>query len=75
MMWGCMLWEGVRFACKIDGRMDEELYTKILQDELHETLAFYGKDPSTIIFQQDNDPKHKSKLAMAWLEDHGFKVL
>ena len=75
MMWGYMLWEGVGFACKIDGRMDGELYTKILQDELQETLAFYGKDPSTIIFQQDNDPKHKSKLVMAWLEDHGFKVL
>jgi transposase len=55
--------------------MDGELYTKILQDELQESLAFYGKDPSTVIFQQDNDPKHKSKLAMAWLEDHGFKVL
>src|SRR5436190_22054047 len=56
MMWGCMLCEGVGFACKIDGNMDGELYTKILQDELQETLTFYGKDPSTSIFQQDNDP-------------------
>ena len=63
------------FACNIDGRMDGELYTKILQDEIQESLAFYGKDPSAAIFQQDNYPKHKSKLAMTWLEDHGFKVL
>jgi len=75
MMWGCMLWEGVGYACKIDGRMDGELYTKILQDELQETLAFYGKDPSAITFQQDNDPKHKSQKASTWFEEHGFKVL
>ena len=60
MMW-CMLWEGVGYACKIDGRMDGELYIKILEDDLWGSLAFYGKDPSSIIFQQDNDPKHKYK--------------
>ncbi len=75
MMWGCMLLEGVRFACKIDGRMDGELYTKILQDELQESVAYFGKDPSSILFQQDNDPKHKSQRATTWFEDHGFQVL
>ena len=74
-MWGYMLWDGVGYACKIDGRMDGELYTQILQDEPQESLAHYGKDPSSIIFQQDNDPKHKSKMARTWLEDHGFQVL
>jgi transposase len=75
MMWGCMLWEGTGYACKIDGKMDGELYTKILQDELQESLAYYGKDPSTITFQQDNDSKHTSKKATTWFEDHGVKVL
>jgi len=75
MMWGCMLWEGVGYACKIDGKMDGELYTKILQDELQDSLAHYDKDPSSITFQQDNDPKHKSKKAINWFEDHGFKIL
>ena len=26
MMWGCVTWEGVSFASKIDGRMDGDLY-------------------------------------------------
>ena len=45
MMWGCMLWVGVGYACKIDERMDGELYTKILEDEPQESLGFYGNDP------------------------------
>jgi len=75
MMWGCMMWEGVGYGCKIDGKMDGELYTKILQDELQESLALYGKDPLAVIFQQDNDPKHNSGMARTWLKDHGFTVL
>ena len=70
-----MLWEGVGYVCKIDGRMDGELYTKILEDELQESLASYGKDPSSTIFQQDNDPKHKCKRATTWFKEHGFKSL
>ena len=34
MMWGCMLWESVGFSCKIDGKMDGDLYVAILEDEL-----------------------------------------
>jgi hypothetical protein len=75
MMWGCMAWEGVGYGCKIDGKMDAELYTKILQDELQESLALYGRDPSAVIFQQDNDPKHKSKMATNYLKAQDIKVL
>jgi hypothetical protein len=28
MMWGCMMWEGVGYGCKIDGRMDGDLYVR-----------------------------------------------
>ena len=33
MMWGCMGWDGVGFACKIDGKMDADLFVSILGDE------------------------------------------
>src|SRR5207245_9328015 len=45
MMWGCMTWQGVGFAAKIDGRMDGDIYLQILKDELHQTLVYYGLNP------------------------------
>ena len=45
MVWGCMLWEGVGDACKIDGGMDGDLYIKILEGDLQSSLTFYDKTP------------------------------
>jgi len=75
MVWGCMMWEGTGYAVKIDGRMDGDLYIKILEDDLQASLNFYGKTTNDIIFQQDNDPKHTCKKAKTWFQDHGFTVL
>ena len=75
MMWGCMLWEGVGYGCKIDGRMDGDLYVQILEDELQQSLEYHGKQATDIIFQQDNDPKHKCKKATKWFEDHEYTVM
>jgi DDE superfamily endonuclease len=75
MMWGCMMWEGVGYACKIDGKMDGDLYVKILDEELQDSVQFYGKTAEDIIFQQDNDSKHTCKKASNWFEDHGYQVL
>ena len=43
--------------------MDAQLYTSILDDELLKTLEHYGLEIDKIIFQQDNDSKHTSRLA------------
>ena len=75
MMWGCMCWEGIGYATRIEGRMDAELYEAILEDELQATLEQFGKNPQDIIFQQDNDPKHTSRRAQRWFKDHGFIVM
>jgi DDE superfamily endonuclease len=75
MVWGCMLWEGAGYACKIDGRMDGDLYQKILDEDLQASLEYYGKDPADIIFQQDNDPKHTCKKASKWFSDHDYDVM
>jgi len=75
MVWGCMLWDGVGYACKIDGRMDGDLYIKILEEDVQASISHYGKSAGDVIFQQDNDSKHTCKKAQAWFDDHDFNVL
>ena len=75
MMWGCMAWHGVGYACKIDGRMDADLYTQILEDELQASIEYSDKSHQDIIFQQDGDPKHHSGKATKWFKDHNITVL
>jgi transposase len=75
MMWGCMTWQGVGYAAKIDGRMDGDLYLQILKDDLLNTLQYYGLNPSNIIFQQDNDHKHTCRLVRGWLEEQDFTTM
>jgi hypothetical protein len=62
-------------SCKIDDIMDAELYTQILKEELMGTIEFYGIDQNEIIFQQDNDPKHTSKLAKETFDELNLKVM
>ena len=49
--------------------MDADLYVQILKSELMNSIKYYELDQDEIIFQQDNDPKHTSKLANDALED------
>ena len=69
MMWGCMTWQGVGYAAKIDGRMDCDLYLQILKDELLNTMEYYGLNPPNTIFQQDNNPKHTCRIVKEWLAE------
>jgi len=75
MMWACATSQGVGYACRIDGGLDGQLYTHILDDEFLQTLEYYGLEKDEIIFQQDNDSKHTSRLARRWFEGKGVKVL
>ena len=67
MIWGCMTAQGAGFMCKIDSIMDQYLYRSILEDELLKTIEFYELEPKQVIFQHDNDPKHKAKSIQNWL--------
>ena len=61
--------------CKIDGGMDADLYTSILNDYLFETIKYYGLNEKIPIFQHDNDPKQTLRKAVNWLEDYHVEVL
>jgi transposase len=64
MVWGCMLYSGVGWMCRIDGGLDAQLYTEILDSYVKKSAKYYKLDPARMIFQQDNDPKHTSRSAL-----------
>lgn len=68
MIWGCMLYDGPGYMCKIDGGMDKHLYIEILEDHLQKSAEFYGRDLDDMVFPHDNHPKHKAKVVQAWLK-------
>ena len=75
MFWGCFTWEGPGYGSKIDGNMDTDLYLKIMDEELQQSLEWWGVDWADKVFQQDNDPKHTSKKAKQWFEDNQIPVM
>ena len=75
MVWGCMGWEGVGQLAEVEGRMDADQYVAILEDHLVPSIEESGIFEEEAIFQQDNDPKHTSKKAKKWMEDHNISLL
>lgn len=78
-LWSAITYAGVGWICRINGNMDKTLYKEILSDDLHQTINFtcseLGLKRDQIIFQQDNDPKHTSKLVKHFLQEQDYKVM
>ena len=69
-VWARISWNGRTEICIFDGIMDAEMYTKILEKCL---VPFCQRIyPQRYRFMQDNDPKHTSKRAQKFFEDHGI---
>ena len=75
MVWGSMTAHGPGSLRHIEGRLDSELYCRIIEDELPRTIEKYRMDQGDVIFQHDNDPKHTARRTVKWLQDHQLKVL
>ena len=75
MVWGCITRYGVGELHRIDGIMDRFIYVDILSQSLLSTLNNHNLDRSTIYFQQDGDPKHRSKHATGWFDLEGIDLL
>ncbi|KAL0959467.1 hypothetical protein HGRIS_014964 [Hohenbuehelia grisea] len=75
MVWGCMSWDGVGRMVEVEGKMNAQQYVDILTCGYLPSLEDWGVSVEKSIFQQDNDPKHTSKLVQKWLDDQGIEVL
>lgn len=73
MVWGCFSYQGVGPIYRIESTMTAVTYCNIL----NEVLLPYAEEnmPLRWVFQQDNDPKHTSKLANKWFSDNNVNVL
>ena len=80
MIWGCMSWYGAGGMQQVNGIMDSDQLVSIFADNLLPTLdqvtSGLGLSArSQVIFQQDNDTKHKSVKTRAWLASNNLKTL
>lgn len=73
MVWGCFSGYGMGPLHRITGIMDKFMYRDILREHLIPYMD--DKVPLRSFFQQDNDPKHSSKLIKKWFQDEKIAVL
>jgi hypothetical protein len=74
MVWGCFCAHGVGRFHHIKGNMDAKVYQRILDNELRPSAkALFKSKP--YIFQHDNDPKHKAKATIEFLEMYDIDVM
>nr|PNR43865.1 hypothetical protein PHYPA_016248 [Physcomitrium patens] len=60
---------------EVEGRMDAKQFVKILEKNLLPSIEEFGISDEEVIFQEDNNPKHNSKLAWKSFNHHGIKVM
>jgi len=70
-----MTYQGVGFACWVQGQMDSDLYLTILEDELLRTIEHYKLKHKKLIFQQDGSSVHDAKKVKDWFKDKKITVL
>ena len=74
-MWGCISYFGTGIGEHIKGSLNSNIYYNILSSSLKNSFKKWKKSQKFFIFQQDNDPKHKSKLAQNWFKKEKITLL
>lgn len=73
MVWGCFSWQGVGPLFRIKDTMTAVEYRDILQN----VMLPYAEEnmPLRWCYQQDNDPKHTSRLVLEWLRNANISCM
>lgn len=72
-VWGCFSYNGTGPIYRIKDNMTAVSYCNILEKVMLPYAEWHM--PLKWIFQQDNDPKHCSKLAKAWFNSNKIQVM
>lgn len=75
MVWGCFTWWHTWPLVKIEGIMKKEDYLHILKSNLPDFVDMSAYPEEEVVFQQDGDPKHTSKIVIKWLSEQKFQLL
>ena len=73
-VWGCFSYHGIGNLVFIDSHLTGEKYVNILDNNLLPSARKFGL-ASSFVFQQDNDPKHTSRVAKAYFDSNKIPVL
>ncbi len=74
-MWGVISSHGVGRLHRVTGNLTARQFVEILDQSLLGSLKDASLSKQDIIFQQDNDPKHTSRLAREWFSENQIKLL
>ncbi|XGW34641.1 hypothetical protein V3C99_018542, partial [Haemonchus contortus] len=73
MVHGSFCGKGVGPLHRIEGKMDAKMYLNIMETVIWPFVRSTARSGS--IFQQNNDPKHRSKLVTKWFRNSNVPLL
>lgn len=68
MFWGCFPVSGTGALHKVDGKMKKKTTCKFFTFTSDQQTAGQLKHGDNWVIKQDNDCKHKSKMALDWIK-------
>lgn len=75
-VWGCFCQSGFGCLFVFTGILNAERMCKIYQKCLMRSAKkFFESDTTTWVLQEDNDPKHRSKLCSEWKEKNNITTM
>ena len=74
MVWGCFSARGLGHFLEKSGKMNGQMYKNIIEEHLDASASDMGL-LENFIFQQDNDPKHTSRIFKNYIKEKGIQTL
>ena len=71
MVWGCVSGAGMGKLKRLEGKVDAEVYYRILRHQMGPTMKLQGGRQS-FVFMQDNASVHTAKKNLQFLERNNY---